>query len=360
VSSREELEEGFTNLKNSVGQLDDARIKVQLAVIIAKIGDSHTGLGIEKGSLFPFSFYWFSDGIFVLAAAEDLGNYLGWKLAGINGNDIESVCESLAEFIPHENDAQLKSQIPAYLVYPEVLYGLGIIPTREKCEYALVDSEGKQSLVMVNAIQGSAIGTFAKNMKKLIPDERPDSYWETSAPYWRFHMKEEKTMLVNYNSCRNSPDQSFAVFTKEVFKIIDDNDVSRLIIDLRQNGGGNSMVFNPMLKAIKDHPRLNREGRLFVLIGRRTFSSAILNSIDLRQETEAIFIGEPTGGKPNHFGEVKSETLKNSGLQLYYSTKYFKSSEEDTDSFMPDHEVSTSFDEYMIGLDMAFELALSL
>ena len=43
-----------------------------------------------------------------------------------------------------------------------------------------------------------------------------------------------------------------------------------------------------------------------------------------QNDTEAIFIGEPTGGRPNHFGEVKSFNLPNSGLSVRYSTKYFR------------------------------------
>ena len=43
-----------------------------------------------------------------------------------------------------------------------------------------------------------------------------------------------------------------------------------------------------------------------LLIGRATFSSAQMNAQQFRDRTKAILVGEPTGQKPNHFGEIKN------------------------------------------------------
>ncbi len=60
---------------------------------------------------------------------------------------------------------------------------------------------------------------------------------------------------------------------------------------------------------------IDQRGKIFVVIGRRTFSSGLLNAHDLAARTRAILIGEPTGGKPNSYGEVESFTLPRSGLR---------------------------------------------
>ncbi len=88
-----------------------------------------------------------------------------------------------------------------------------------------------------------------------------------------------------------------------------------------------------------------------MIVGRKTFSSAILNSLDFKNYTKAIFVGEPTGGRPNHYGEVKSFSLPNSGLKVRYSTKYFTHSKTDDNSFYPDHEITTRFEDYKNGID---------
>ena len=50
----------------------------------------------------------------------------------------------------------------------------------------------------------------------------------------------------------------------------------------------------------------------------------MMNAVHLEQETQVLTVGEPTGGKPNNFGEIKTFSLPNSGLTVRYSTKYIQ------------------------------------
>ena len=77
--------------------------------------------------------------------------------------------------------------------------------------------------------------------------------------------------------------------------------------------------------------------------------------MDFQNYTKAILIGEPTSGKPNHFGEVKTMTLPESKFALKYSTKYFTHSKKDTDSIIPDLLVETSIDDFVNGIDPVYE-----
>jgi C-terminal processing protease CtpA/Prc len=79
----------------------------------------------------------------------------------------------------------------------------------------------------------------------------------------------------------------------------------------------------------------------------------VLNALALQRETEALLVGEPTGGKPNHFGEVQQFHLPHSQLKVFYSTKYFEASEQDNDSLMPDISAPATFSEYLHGVDPA-------
>jgi len=64
------------------------------------------------------------------------------------------------------------------------------------------------------------------------------------------------------------------------------------------------------------------------------------------------FVGEPTGAKPNHLGEVKYLELKSSGLLIRYYTKYYELLEDDKElSFIPDILCEISFVDYAEGLD---------
>ena len=82
--------------------------------------------------------------------------------------------------------------------------------------------------------------------------------------------------------------------------------------------------------------------------------------MQLKNETNAIFYGEPSGGKPNHYGEVETVSLPYSKLALYYSTKYFQDLQgEDPDSLVPDVTVEIASKDYFEGRDPVMEAILS-
>ena len=80
----------------------------------------------------------------------------------------------------------------------------------------------------------------------------------------------------------------------ELFDFIDEKKATRLIVDLRFNGGGDFKKGRRLLiERIKENPQINQKGNLFVITGRRTFSAAMVNSIDFKKETNAYFIAAP-------------------------------------------------------------------
>ncbi len=85
---------------------------------------------------------------------------------------------------------------------------------------------------------------------------------------------------------------------------MDDASLSKLIIDLHRNPGGDNFLAEPLRKMI-ERSRFNRPGGLYILIGPTTFSAAQNFANRIERETFAIFAGEPTGGAPNHFGDAK-------------------------------------------------------
>jgi hypothetical protein len=79
----------------------------------------------------------------------------------------------------------------------------------------------------------------------------------------------------------------------------------------------------------------------------------------MKKQTAALFAGEPTGGKPNHYGEVQSFKLPSSGLTVTYSVKYFKVLEGDPDSLQPDILVPFNFADYRAKRDPVLEKVLA-
>jgi C-terminal processing protease CtpA/Prc len=136
--------------------------------------------------------------------------------------------------------------------------------------------------------------------------------------------------------------------------------VDRTVVDLRFNAGGDSRVVKPLIDGLKSRKSLSAEGHLYALIGPITYSSGMMAAMDFKDELHAVLVGEPTGGKPNSFGEVKRATLPNSNLTIYYPTKYFRPiSDGDPESIMPDVTVRLTLEDFLAGRDPVLEAALS-
>lgn len=128
---------------------------------------------------------------------------------------------------------------------------------------------------------------------------------------------------IQYNSCQEAPDLPMKEFISFVSEVIKENYYKKVIIDLRYNSGGNSSIFEPMISELSKLQK-KKDFTVYTIIGRNTFSSAIINAIQIDDKLNNVFVGTPTGGNVNGYGEIKSFNLKNTPITVLYSTKYFE------------------------------------
>lgn len=343
-------------LRLRIPGLSPEEIVVGFMKILAAVGDAHTDTYIRPSQALPLMIYWFDDGLFILNTTEKYRTALHGRITGLGGHPIEKVVETLKQIIPHENDAQVKNKLPSLLTRTDLLCGLGLIPDASGAELSFIDRKEVERTIKMEAAAMSTQPAWLADLSRTedapLYRQRPGEF------YWHHFIEKTGSLYVKYNACRNIPERPFSDFTKDVFEFLDNHQVRRLIIDLRHNGGGNSAIFSPFIQEIKKRKTLNQKGRLFVLIGRRTFSSAVLNALELQNQTEALFAGEPTGGKPNHFGEIKYFQLPHSKLPIQYSTKYFSIAREDTTSLFPDIPVKVNFKDYLENIDPVLEAVI--
>ncbi|MBU5485831.1 peptidase S41 [Clostridium sp. MSJ-11] len=344
-----EFDNKMENLKASVDKMNDEEIIVEIQKILASIGDAHTTINISAKKMFPLELYWFDDGIYVINTSDEYKDIKYSKLKKINGKDVDSVVKSIKEVISHENQGKLKSQVPMYITLPVVLQGLNIIENDETALFTFEGLDGKVQEIKLNTLDGDRVFDDILGKGK-VGEEVPLYMKNRDEYYWFEHLEESKIIYFKYNQCANMKDKPFKEFSKELIDIINKNDIEKLVIDIRDNGGGSSRILNEFIDEISKSD-INKKGKIYVVVGRKTFSSAILNAMSLKEKTEAFFIGEPTGGKPNHYGEVKSFKLPNSKITVRYSTKYFKHSDEDLKSFIPDKIIEPTVENYINNID---------
>src|SRR5262249_3854827 len=129
-----------------------------------------------------------------------------------------------------------------------------------------------------------------------------------------------------FNRVRNDDKESLAKFTERLMKFVGENDVQKLVIDMRWNNGGDTFLGHPLLLRLIGNDKVNRQGKLFVLIGRRTYSAAQNMATYFERYTNATFVGEPTGSSPNSIGEEAPITLPYSKVMANVSHLFWQSS----------------------------------
>jgi len=136
--------------------------------------------------------------------------------------------------------------------------------------------------------------------------------------------------------------------------------VDYLILDIRLNDGGNNLLNRPLVHHLIRCDRINRWGGFFTIIGRQTFSAAMNLAVDLERSTRVLFVGEPTGASPNHYGENGVIVLPHSGLEVSVSTLWWQYSTpyDDRPWIAPDLPARLSTVDYVANRDPAVDAAL--
>ena len=326
--SKEDFAKNVAALDARIPSMEDHQIVVEIMRLVASIGDGHTGVRwgmLAASGVFPISFYIYDDGMFVQKAATEYPAIVGGKVTKIGGIPVEEAIAKLAPLIWRDNDMGIKTSLPLYLTSPKILHAAGISPSKDSTEFSIL-KDGRESKIEI------------KPTAKLNEVIDPPATWldaRTSnipVPLWqknpqnnfRFEMLfDSKTFYIQYNAVQDKQDETVGAFFKRAIQTADASPAERLVLDLRLNGGGNNYLNIPMvIAAIKS--RLNVPGKFFVIIGRETFSAAMNAVNDLEKYTNAVFVGEPTGASPNHFGDARNITLPNSKLIVRASTLWWQ------------------------------------
>jgi hypothetical protein len=343
--TEEEFNNKINTLKDSLDEMNDDEIMMGIQRIVASVGDKHTTTNISAGIMFPMELYWFKDGFYVINTSPEYEKIMYCKVKKINNKDIDSIIEEVSKTISHENKASIKSQMPFRIEIASVLHGLGIIDNTDSAQFTFEDKNGECIDVEMKSTGGDYV--FENILGKGKEGQTVPLYMKNSDKYyWYEYLKESKTIYFKYNNCREMKEKPFKIFSKELMELVNNDDVEKLVIDMRDNGGGRSRILKGFINELSQS-KLNKEGKIFVIVGRKTFSSAILNTISLKKKTKAIFVGEPTSGKPNHYGDTKAFRLPNSKINVKYSTKYFNNYDEDIETFIPDKIIELTIDDYI-------------
>jgi hypothetical protein len=367
--SREQFEKSVKELDAAIPTLEDYQIIVRMLQITAKVGDGHTiVVPPEWFKALPVRLYWFGDQLRVTHAAEPYKEALGARVIKIGNVGIKEAKERLIATVLSEveskNEWYVLNMSASWMSSPEVLQTIGIAPSAERVPFTFENDAGKQFTLEIVSLKRTAdAGGGAPKLP--VPmlsaaKEEPLYRQKPNEGLWYVYLPDSQTVYVNF---RRYPKCSLLGGCQEfddVMKLVDESKATRLVFDLRGNGGGDSTkVRRSLIPAIQKRAQINQKGHLFVITGRRTFSAALWNAIDFKKQTNAIIVGEPPGEQPNSYSENDEMTLPNSRLVVSYSTKYYRFLDEDVSAFMPDKLIPPDWETYKAGRDPVMDWILS-
>lgn len=320
--SREQFETAVKRLDERIPTLQRHQVIVEIGRIFAMVGDGHTRLNLLSAPAglrrYPLRLYWFKDGIFVDAATSEYAQIAGARVVKIGNTAVEEAYRTVGQVVQRDNEINARDNIPERMVVPEILHALKLIDDMEKARFVF-ERQGKQFTVELKPMEP---GKGYKWFEMRAGSTNPTPLWlkHPQDAYWFESLPDARTVYVQYNSVREKSEESFSNFVKRLFEFVEANPVEKLIIDIRQNVGGSYPFTLPLTHAIIGCQKLNQRGRLFIIIGRNTFSAALSFATDLERHTESLFVGEPTGGRPQYYSDTGQFELPNSRLSASVST----------------------------------------
>ena len=326
-----------------IGSLNRDERLVELMRLTALLGerDGHSGIfPLDETHdrplhLYPIRLFRFSDGYFVVDAIgrRDL---VGARLVSIGGRPVDVVAQAVRPLVPADNEMSRRARLAEYVVVAEVLRGLGLRDHRLGFDRGSVRLDPVEAEAWAEAFAELA-------WHPMIPPGLP-----SSEEPWSVRSR-GRAVYAAYNVTLGDPSD----FAHEIARRARAAD--RVVLDVRNNPGGDNGTYPPLLDALA-----KLQAPLYVLIGRGTFSAAGNFITELERTSEVVFVGEPSGGAPNQWGDPVPVSLPATGWTAHVASVYWEKSEPNDPRLAidPDTPVETSSADYFGGRDPVLTAAL--
>ena len=363
--SKTDLSKEILDIKTTIASLSDEQIIFKIIRLFGALGSGHNFIlptSPDKGALkkLPVQFYQFNDGLFIVDAEEGLEQWIGYKVESIENTPIEAALQKTNAVNARDNDMQILWLGPYYLGLPDVLKGLGIVKNANQVTITLSDKEGKSEKVAMNPVAWQFTGMPI--LPKLKTENQPLFLSKTEDNYWAKTLPKYNVMYIQFNVVQQKEELTLMDFNLKLRENIKQSNSQNLILDLRFNSGGDGSIVPPMLKTLIEFEIINPEGKIFVLMGRGTFSAAQNLLTEITIFTNAILVGEPSGSSPSFIGEAGWFKLPYSGLLGIVASQYHQTSttEDHRDWIAPHIPVGLSSTDYFNGNDKALNIIMEV
>jgi hypothetical protein len=386
-TDRDSLRAFFDSLDNAIVQpMREQQFLGLITLLNTEICDGHTMFlpseaamiyNNTHGRFFPFTVAFIKGRLYITEnCSTDSSIQPGTEISRINGQDISFVMNQLLlRQIRDGHNQTYPVWILNHYFAAYYSYAFGQPPSYS---LHLINNKGK--------IISTQVRSLTKDSIRLIRQKRYGSLQSQAGSKKGISLEEQKaanTAVLTIKSfdadwLQAVHKQDFSLVIDSVFKQLRDHQIKNLVLDLRDNQGGDFETGRQLLSYLVTSPSVyltgsnesrllqpkenNFTGKLFVLINGGSFSNTAIVSACLERDSRATFIGEETGGnKSMAYGEAAYVVLPHTRLQAYISTTAFPISRHHSDhGIIPRYIVQPSLAHLLTGKDAARARALKL
>lgn len=334
--------------------VSDTEFLLDLMRLTALVKDSHTSVSVGNLANFrayPFAMIRRGKSWYLSAAAPEDKDLLCQEVVKLAGKSVREVIDAYGTLFSSDNPVHLRRSFRQACNVADIYEYLGLVEAGEPLTVTLKNGKTlslePMGMEEMNKLEAVRIADLIKGQP------------ETAAQKVNYFSKplSEDVYYIQYNVCQEDKELPMEDFAAQVAKDLEEGGYWRVLLDLRNNGGGSDGIIWPLFQVLREKMDSENGCELVGLIGENTFSSALINAVEI-QEMGGKLAGEPTGGSVCHFGAVKTFSLPNSKVRGQVSSKYIDlntlldaAADRGVEALEPDEPISQTLEDTLNGED---------
>ncbi len=364
--SREGFEARLQELDQCIERESDPEIAARWSALIAALGDEHTEVEFapELGRWrLPIALRLYADGPIIVSATAPLRHLLGARLDRVEHLGLDQLQQGLRGYLPYHQDGWFRTWFEeGFEASPLLLQAAGLAKVKPiwSLEGTLADGRHfSESVALLTEVDSSGLAWLNEPMPKGTPlqDQEP------KRAYFFRVLPRERALYLRCRRCEDDDARPFGRWLRGALQQVRSRRLTRVVVDLRGNTGGQEALVDQLVLALQASPGLNRTGGLVALTDGSVFSSGAVAAWRLRHELGAALIGDACGAAVNHVGSVIDIELP-SGRIAWFGTELHvidtEHPEDFTSPITPDVHLPLRHADLLQGKDPALDRALAL
>jgi len=230
--SHERLDTAVRSLRRRLSGLAAHEIVIEMARLVALVGDGHTCLPLDESPRFrryPLRIYHFADGLFVQGSASEHADVVGAQLLAIGDLPAIEAYDAMRPLISRDNEMGVRTAAPVLLTIPEVLHACGVLDDPERASFVVQQPGGKQLTCILRPVE-----TPFPDLIDARDGAAAPPLWLQRPPEqnWCKYLSDAGALYVQYSQVRDGHDERLEMFFDRVFVLIEREAVGRLILDI--------------------------------------------------------------------------------------------------------------------------------